>query len=288
MLGATFCFAGMHAIIKQVALTGIHPFEAAFFRLLFGLIPVIPWIVRDGWAPFRTKRFPLLGLRGVLNSGAMLSYFYALSITPIAQATALSFSAPIFAAILAVPFLGEVIRLRRWIAIGVGFAGTLVILRPGLTETDLGPVLVITSALLWGACVIIIKRLGTTESSATITIYMSLVMAPIALVPAVFVWVWPTGEQWLWLIALGCLGGLAQMAMTQSLKLADTHVVGPVDFTRLIWVAALGYLLFGEVPDIFVWLGGAMILGSTAYIAYREHRLGRSAAPPPAGSPGPR
>lgn len=288
MLLATLCFAAMHAVIKKVAVMGIHPFETAFFRLVFGLIPIIPWFIRDGFAPFRTKRFPLLGMRGVLNCGAMLSYFFALSITPLAQAAALSFLAPIFATMLAVPFLGEVVRLRRWVAIFLGFAGALVVLRPGMVDISLGPTLVIVSSLLWGACVIIVKRLGETESSATITIYMSVVMAPIILVPSLFVWTWPTPDQWLWLIGLGSLGGAAQLAMTQALKLAPTHVVGPVDFVRLIWVTLLGYSFFGEIPDLFVWLGGAMILGSSAYIAYREHLLGRKPAPPPAGSPGPR
>ncbi|MEK9671757.1 MAG: DMT family transporter [Rhodospirillaceae bacterium] len=288
MLGATLCFACMHAIIKQAAHLGIHPFETAFFRLLFGLIPVIPILMKDGWAPFKTTRFPLMGLRGGLNCVAMLSFFYALSITPLAEAAALSFTAPIFTAILAVFILGEVIRIRRWIAILFGFAGAMVVLQPGFNEVHLGQGLVIISALLWAACMIIVKRLGETESSVTITIYMTVVMAPIVLIPATFVWTWPTAEQWPWLIAIGFIGGLAQLSLAQSLKLGETHVVGPIDFTRLIWVAFLGYTMFGEVPDVFVWLGSAMILGSTAYIAYREHRLGRRATPPPVGSPGPR
>ncbi len=284
MILASLCFACMHAVIKKVAQTGIHPFETAFFRLLFGMLPIIPFFVRDGLKPLKTKRLGLLTLRGVLNSGAMMCYFFALSIAPLAQVTALGFSAPIFASVLAMLFLGEVIRLRRWTAILFGFAGTLVILRPGVIPLELGPMLVIISSLVWGCCMIIIKRLSATESSATITVYMSLVMMPILLVPASFVWTWPGLEQWGLLIGLGILGGGAQMSMAQALKMADTHVVGPIDFVRLVWVTALGYLFFNELPDLFVWIGGAMILGSTAYIAYREHRLGKDRVEP--GPPG--
>ncbi|PIW30794.1 MAG: RNA polymerase subunit sigma-54 [Rhodospirillales bacterium CG15_BIG_FIL_POST_REV_8_21_14_020_66_15] len=276
MVLASLCFACMHAVIKKVAQTGIHPFETAFFRLLFGMLPIIPFFVKDGLKPLKTKRLGLLTLRGTLNSVAMMCYFTALAIAPLAQVTALGFSAPIFASVLAVLFLGEVIRLRRWTAILLGFAGTLVILRPGVVGIELGPVLVVISSLIWGGCLIIIKKLSETESSATITVYMSLVMMPILLVPSLFVWQWPDLEQWGLLIALGCLGGGAQLSMAQSLKLADTHVVGPIDFVRLVWVTALGYVIFDEMPDLFVWIGGAMILGSTAYIAYREHRLGRT------------
>ena len=286
MLFGSFCFACMHAVIKEVARTGVHPFETAFFRLMFGMLPIIPFFVKDGLAPLKTKRLGLLTLRGVLNSAAMMCYFFALSIAPLAQVTALGFSAPIFASVLAVLFLGETIRLRRWTAILLGFAGTVVILRPGFIPFELGPMLVVFSSLIWGACIIIIKRLSETESSATITVYMSLVMMPIILVPASFVWTWPTLEQWALLVGLGILGGGAQMSMAQALKLADTHVVGPIDFTRLIWVTALGSIFFDELPDLFVWIGGAMILGSTAYIAYREHMLGRKhglVAGPPGG-----
>ena len=136
-----------------------------------------------------------------------------------------------------------------------------------------GHFLVIFSAVIWGACLVIIKSIGRTESSVTITTYMSLFMAPLSLVPALLVWQWPSGEQLLWLVGIGVLGGVGQLAITESLRSADTHVVMPVDFTKLIWVAIIGYLAFGEVPGIYVWLGGSMIFSATAFIAYREHVL---------------
>lgn len=262
----------MHGSIRHVS-AGMHPFEIAFFRNLFGLIAVIPWFIRLGWAPLGTKRLGLLIGRGALNTVCMLAFFTALSTTPLTEVTALSFIAPVFAAVLAIFVFGDHIGFRRWVAILIGFAGVFVVLRPGFTEIGTGQILVLFAALGWGVCLIIIKLLGRTESSVTITTYMSLVMAPLSLIPAAFFWTWPSWEQLAWLALLGTLGGFGQMAMSEAYRVADTHVLTPVDFTRLLFVATVAYLAFGEVPDIFVWIGGAMIFGATAFIAYREHRL---------------
>jgi drug/metabolite transporter (DMT)-like permease len=281
MLLFTICVGTMHACIRHVSTTGLHPFEIAFFRNVFGLIVAIPWFIRLGLQPLKTTRFGFLGLRGVLNVISMLAFFYALSIAPLAQVTALSFSAPIFATLLAMVVFGERAGVRRWTAIVVGFVGTLVILRPGFTDIGLGAVLTLAAALLWGVCMLIIKSLGRTESAVTITIYMSLVMAPLSLIAALFVWQWPTAEQLIWLIAIGTLGGAGQMSMAQALRTAETHVVMPVDFVKLIWVSAIAYVAFAEVPDAFTWIGGTMIFASTAFIAWREH-VKRAAPKPPA------
>ncbi len=272
MIVSTVSAACMHTSVRHVS-EGIHPFEIAFFRLLFGFFAVLPFILRLGLAPFRTKRLPLLGLRGVLNTVAMLSWFTALTITPLAEATAISFTAPIFSIVLAMLVFRERIGPRRWTAIVIGFLGTMVVVRPGFVEIQTGALLAMGAALMWGSCVVIIKELSRTESSATITAYMSLVMAPMALVPALFHWTWPGANEIMWLIAIGCFGSLAQYSMTEALRHAETHVVMPVDFIKLVWVAIIAFLAFGEVPGLFVWLGGAMIVGATAYIGYREHNL---------------
>jgi drug/metabolite transporter (DMT)-like permease len=200
----------------------------------------------------------------------MLSFFYALAITPLAEVTALGFTAPIFATLLAALVLGEVVQIRRWAAVVIGFLGTLLILRPGFAEVGFGPLLVLFSSLAWACALMVIKSLSRTESSITIITYMALLLAPASLVPALFVWVWPSPEQLAWLALIGLIGGGAQYLMTESLAGADASVVMPVDFTKLIWVASIAYLVFGEVPDLFTWLGGAMIFASTVYIAYRE------------------
>jgi len=261
--------SAMHASIRHVS-ADLHPFEIAFFRLLFGLLPLIPWFLKLGWAPLKTNRIGLLTLRGALNVLCMLAFFTSLSITPLAEVTALVFTAPIFATILAVLFFGERAGLRRWAAIGVGFLGAMVVVRPGFQEIGQGQMLALFAAIVWGVCMVIIKSLGRTETSLTITVYMSLVMAPMSLLPALWVWQWPTGEQFAWLAVIGILGGIGQMAMAEALKVGQTHVVMPVDFTRLIWISVIAYLAFAEVPGLYTWIGGAMIFAATAFIAWRE------------------
>jgi len=200
----------------------------------------------------------------------MLAFFYSLSITPLAEVTALVFTAPIFATILAMLVFGERAGVLRWGAIVVGFLGAMVVVRPGFQEIGQGQILALFAAVVWGVCMVLIKSLGRTETSLTITVYMSLVMAPLSLIPALWVWQWPTVEQFAWLAMIGILGGIGQMAMAEALKVGETHVVMPIDFTRLIWISVIAYLAFAEVPGLYTWIGGAMIFAATAFIAWRE------------------
>jgi drug/metabolite transporter (DMT)-like permease len=272
MFASTFFLAAMHASIRYLSDT-IHPFEIAFFRSLFALAVVTPWFYRDGLALFHTRRLGLHGLRAVLNVFAMLSFFYALSITPLSEVTALGFTAPIFTTLLAALILGEIVGPRRWTAVVVGFIGALIIIRPGFAVIGPGQMLVVASSLVWACALLVIKTLGRTDSSATIIAYMALLMIPLTVAPAVFVWRWPDGEQLFWLVLVGLLGGTGQLCMTEALRQADTAVVMPIDFCKLLWVAVIAYLAFGEVPDRYTWLGGAIIFVSAMYIAYRERRV---------------
>ena len=269
--------SAMHASIRHVS-AGLHPFEIAFFRLVFGLLPLLPWFIKLGWSPLRTKRPGMIIFRGVLNLVCMLAFFVALAITPLAEVTVLVFTAPIFATMLAVFVFGEKVGLLRWGAIGFGFLGAVVVLRPGFETLHLGSALALFAAVIWGVCLIIIKSLGKTDSSLTITVYMSLVMAPLSLLPALMVWQWPTAEQFLWLVAIGVFGGIGQMAMAEALRVGDTHVVMPIDFVRLIWISAIAYAAFAEVPGFYTWLGGAMIFAATGFITWRERAVRRKAA----------
>lgn len=269
---AAVLFVVMHTIVRGMA-GELHPFEIAFFRAFLGIFVLGPVVIRDRGASLRTTKIKLHALRGVLNAGAMLSFFYGLSITPLAQVTALGFSAPLFATVLAVIFLGEVVRLRRWTAIVIGFIGTLIILRPGVIEVGIGPILILASSAIWAVALMVIKVMTRTESSVTIALYASIFLSPIVLAAALPFWEWPTLEQFGRMFVLATFGTIAQTLMNQSLKLADTSVVLPVDFTKLIWAAILGFLVFGEIPDIYTWIGGFLIFASTTYIAIRESRL---------------
>ena len=268
----TLVMSGMHASVRHVS-ENLHPFEIAFFRLVFGLVAIVPFFYRQGFGVLRTKRLPMLALRGVINAGCMLGYFYALSIGPLARITALGFTATLFAIVLAVFIFGEKVGLKRWSAIFLGFAGTIVIVRPGFADIGIESIVTLGAAFGWAVCIIIIKDLGKTESAATITAYMSLTMAPIVLVPALFFWTMPTLYDFAWLIVIGILGGLGQLSMANALKFGEAQVVLPVEFSRLIWIAVIAFIAFDEIPGLFVWIGGGMIMAATTYITLRESRL---------------
>ena len=271
MLVSTVTGSMLVASVRHLG-TDIHPFEMVFFRSFFGLIFFAPWLIRQGLAPLRTRHIILHGARSGLQVATGLAFFTALTLAPLAKVTALQFSAPLFATVLALVVLGETIRARRIAALIIGFAGTLIIVRPGFVEVDLGSALVLISAVMIGLIMILIKILSRIESSATITFYAALLGTPFALIAALPVWRTPSPEHWPWLIAIGFLGSLSQLAFTQAFKEADVTAVLPLDFTRLIWIAIIGYAVFGEIPDVWTWVGGAVIFSSATYIAFREIR----------------
>jgi len=272
MVLSTAAFACMHGAIRHAS-EGLHPFEIAFFRNFFSLVALTPWLLRLGWSPFRTARPTVHVFRGVINVVSMLCYFTALTITPLALVTALGFTAPLFATLGAMVFLGEKVRLRRWTALVIGFAGTLVVVRPGFEEVGLGPLLVLAASALWACALLIIKAQSRTESSLTITLYMAVVLTPLSLVAAIPYWEWPSWGQLGWMALIGGLGTIGQFALAQSFREAEATVVMPLDFLKLPWAALIGYLAFAEIPDVWTWTGGAMIFAATAYIAVRESRI---------------
>ena len=269
MAASTVGFAVMHTMIRHIS-TDLHTFQIVFFRNFFGLLVFLPMFMRYGVQPFKTQHLPRHLLRAGLNIIAMSAFFYALSITPISRVTALAFSAPLFTAVLSVFILKEKIRLHRWSAILFGFVGALIILRPGVIPLDLGSMLVLLSAFAWGITMIVIKILSRTDSAMTITSYVTLLLAIFALGPALWVWRPLDVTTLLWLVAIGITGTLAQVALAQSLKEGETTAVLPFDFLKLIWVSMIAYWLFGEVADLWTWIGAAVIISSGIYVAHRE------------------
>jgi len=267
----------MHTSIRYTT-QRLPPAEVAFFRNLFGLIVVLPLLVRHGLGVFYTRNLWRHVTRSVLNVVSMLAFFTGLSLTPVARATALAFTAPLFSAVLSALLLSEVFRWRRWTAIVCGFLGTLVILRPGLEAFDLGSLLVVGSSLLWGFAIIQIKILGRTESTLTITAYVTVLLIPMTLLPAIFVWETPPIGLWPWLVFIGVIGTLGQIAVTDALRLADMTVLMPLDFLKLVWATFFGIILFAEVPDLLTWVGAAIVFGSSFYIAWRESKVRKEKA----------
>lgn len=272
MMVSTVSRSGMHAIVRHAS-AGTHPFEILFFQNFVGLFVMLPWFVRYGFAPLRTKRLKLQLLRVSILVVSATMFFYALPITPLARITALTFLVPIFTTILAIFFLGETVRLRRWIAILIGFAGTFVIVRPGIDTVDFGSLLAIISSITFSFALLLTKVLSRTDSSVTITCYSVLLMTPLSLVAAILVWQWPEPHQYIWLIAIGVLSTCSLLIGTQALKEGDMNVLLPLDFFKLIWASIIGYVFFSEIPSIFTWIGGFMIFASATYIAYRESKV---------------
>jgi drug/metabolite transporter (DMT)-like permease len=274
MTMAAVGFAIMTSIIRYLS-ASLPPVELAFFRSLFSLMFMMPWLVRAGWAGLRTGSVKVYGLRALLGSFAMVCWFVALANMPVAEATSLSFTAPIFASIGAMIFLGERAGVRRWSAIVLGFLGAVVILRPGVQAISPAAILLLVGSAAVAGAVIMVKILSRTESSSAIVTYMGLYMVPMLLLPSLFVWQTPPWTLFPWLIAMGGVGTLAQWAMTQAYAAADATAVLPFDYLRLPCVAMVGYLVFDEKPDIWTWIGALVIAGSSIYIAHRESTQAR-------------
>jgi drug/metabolite transporter (DMT)-like permease len=282
MVGSGIFFTGLAGTIRYLG-QEMHPFEVAFFRNLFGLAFMVPWLFSAGLSGLKTARLGLYVLRCLLGLASMLAWFTALAWLPIAQAVALSFTAPIFATILAAVYLKETVRARRWTATTVGLVGVLVILwpqlsAPGGATLSGGVALAVISTLLSVVVSLIVKRLSATEPANAIVTYMVLIMTPLSLVPALFHWTWPPMELWFWLVAMGALGSLGHICYVRAFAMADASAVMPYDYTRLLFAAVIGWLAFGELPTIYTWIGAAIIVASAIYIAHREATLRQSAA----------
>lgn len=281
MLTAAFFFVSMNALIARMS-QELHPFEVTFFRVLFGFLVLVPAILHAGPAALRTRKLHLHAFRGVLNSASMLMFFYGLTLTPLAGAAALGYATPLFVTLGAALVLGEKIRARRIAALVIGMAGTLVVLRPGGGEIGLGPLLILGSTVFNAIVTLDIKIMARTESNLNMAVYQLLFIMPIAGFAAYFVWQWPSWSQLAWLLLLGGCGSAGQLLMTQAFKQAEAALLMPLDFSKLIISAAMGFLFFGQVPDLWTWIGGTIVFSSTAYIAYREHQLARNRPLPPA------
>ena len=281
MLLATVLLASMHVLVRYIS-ADLHPFVVVFFRNLFGLVVLVPLLVKNGISSLSTKQPGMYALRIAIGLCAMLSWFYALSKVPVANATALSFSSTIFATLSAWLFLREPMRLRRWAAIIVGMIGVLVVLRPGMEGFNRYALLVIASAATWGISITIVKQLSKTDSTITIIAWMSIGLSVLSIWPALPVWEWPTASQFGILLVIGGLASGGHYFMTNAVRIGDMATVMSVDFFRLIWAAILGYLLFKDVLDAGTVLGAAIIFASAWYIVIRETQLEKQAAQQPA------
>ena len=271
MAGAAASFTVMTTLIRQVA-TGIHPFEIAFFRALVNLLLMVPFALRAGRAGLKTNSHKIFLLRAACGVWFLMTYFTGAALIPVADSQVLIFTSPLWAALLAVLFLGERVTVIRAQALAAGFIGVLIILRPGVVHISFGAVLVLAGALAAASSNTIVKFTTRTDHPDAIVFYQMVYVTPLMFVPAMWVWVWPTLEQLLLMFAVGFFATLNQRFLSRAYAAADATAVLPFEFTRLPFAAILGFLTFGELPDIWAWLGGAVIFGASLYMVRRETR----------------
>lgn len=267
--GATF--TGMMAIARVLS-PEIHVFEISLFRGLFGLVFLAPYMMRMGRVSFRTANQRLMGARGAVAFGTQMCLFTAATLIPLADIAAIQFTRPVFASIAAILVLHEVARGRRWTAIAVGFAGAMVVVRPGFAELNVGVAFVFGAVALQSVNAVLMRYLAYSDPPDTIALYQSIYVVIFSLVPTLFVWTTPGWEQLGWFVAIGFLGTLTQRALARAYVAAEASLVVALDFLRLPVAALIGFVMFGDVPEIWVWIGGAIIVLSTILLTRREAR----------------
>lgn len=278
-------FALMQALVRQlgeVAPVG----QLVFFRSAFAILPVVVIYAMRGelLSALRTTR-PLGHLgRGALGVGGMFSNFSALVRLPLADATAISFASPLITVALAALILKERVRIYRWSAVAVGFTGVIVMLVPhfepghyaaiGAATAAVGSLFALTAAMCNAGTVIQTRRLTQSETTSSIVLYFSLICAVAGALTLPFAWHTPTTMEWLALISLGVLGGLAHILLTESYRHAAASVVAPFDYTMMLWALLLGYWMFGELPALLVYVGATIVAGAGLFVIWRERQLG--------------
>lgn len=280
MIASCAMLAGLAAIGRFLAGEGLQPFQIVFFRLLFGALTLAPLFAWRGLSFVHTAQPGLYLWRVLMGLIAMTTWFWALSLAPLGEITAISFLTPLFATVGAALFLGELVRLRRWTATAVGFLGVLVILRPGVVEMDAGKWLALASAMAMGISTLFIKRLTVKDDPDKIVFISASLMTPVALVPALFVWQWP--EAWLWpfILAMGPVATLGHVMLTRAFATGDASFAVTFEFARLPFAVLYGYLAFGEITTLWTWVGAGIIFASAVYIARREMQLKQITRPP--------
>jgi drug/metabolite transporter (DMT)-like permease len=261
----------MNCLIRVVA-DELHPFEIAFFRNLFGFLTILPFALWSGIATFRAHRPGRLALAAFVNLFSMMSFFSAVALLPLNDLTALSFTQPLFQTVGAALLLGEAVRRWRWIGTLLGFLGVLIVARPGGDAFTPASLLVLFGAATYAAVSLIIKSVADRESSITTVLYVSGLISLMSLPVAATVWQWPSLQALLLMAAIGALGTAGWFAFAKAFQLADASALAPYDFMRLPFVAVPAWLFFAEVPDLWTWVGAAVIFGSSAVVTRFEAR----------------
>ena len=270
----------MFALVKLASTRGVNLVETLFYRQCGSALCAVGLVAAGpGFASLKTRRVGAHVARMALGMAAMALNFLAMIMLPLAEATAIGFTVPIFSTVLAAIVLAEPTGKWRWGAVAAGFIGVLLIVQPGTGEVPLlGASVALVAALLTASVTIVIRRLGATERAATPVFWF----AASSLVPVGVMMLWFAGGHdpatWAILAGLAFAGGLAQLTLTGALRLAPVALVMPMDYTSLTWALLLGAWMFGELPTPWIWAGAPIIILSGLVIVWREHRLARQAA----------
>lgn len=278
ILLSALIFTMTNSLIKYVGTT-LDPFQMVFFRGLFGTMFLLPIVWHaGGMSVLKTQRMNFHLARGITGSLALMTIFYALTNMPLADVTGISFSRSLWVIILAVLFLGESIRWRRWTATLVGFCGVLVMVRPG-PEANPAAIAAVLNALFVAMSVVLIKRMTVTEKPLTILFWGTLIPTFVTLPPAIIVWQTPTNTELMLMAAIGAGLSVGHTCLIHGLRVGEATAVMPFDYTRLIFAGLAGYIFFVEIPDPYTIAGALLIIMATLYIARREAKEGREAPP---------
>ena len=269
MVGSSACLAGLIAAVRFVS-GEVDSLQVVFFRYLFGFLFLLPYFLSASLSFLRTKKLGLHLLRALSGLSALVCLFTAVELLPLATVTALMFAAPLFSTAGSAVFLGENVRSGRWVAVCVGFLGTLVILRPGVETFEPSILIAIAAALFIAVATLTVKSLSRTERPEVIVIYFNLLVIIFSLIPALYIWETPSPYLWKWLILIGALATASQLLLTQSLSVADASAVVPFSFSQLVFVAILGFVFYSEVPDLFTWLGSTIVFLAALYLVRKE------------------
>lgn len=263
---ACLSFAGMAVMIRILA-DRVPPLEIGFFRAFIALLLMTPYAIRTGPSIWQSKNHKAFAARGTTGAIFVMCFFPGVALMEIADAQALTFTTPLFGMVLAMLFLGEGFRLNRVLALAVGFAGALIIIRPGIQSVSLGAALVLLSALSASGSGTLYKLITRSDAPDKIVFFHGIYMTPITLVGALFVWEWPTLWELVLLIVTAALATLNQRFLGRAFASADATIIFPLVFMRLPFGALLGFFILQEVPGLWVWAGGAVIFGAAVYLA---------------------
>lgn len=269
MILSTAAFSLMNVGIRAAS-AELHTTVIVLLRNFLALLFLLPFLIKAGPSVLPTKRFKDHFWRGAIGFVGMQTWFYSIATLPLNQATALSFTAPLFTSLFAVIFLKEHASRTAWAAMFVGFLGTLIILRPNPHDFDWNALFVIGCTSIWATVGMMLKSLTRTEPPLRIITYMSFIMMVLAIPFAVPHWQMPTPHLWLVLLAVAGLSTLAHWSLVKAYALADVVQIMPFDFLRLVFTAVFAWAFFHETSDAYTWAGAAIIVASVVYNARRE------------------